>query len=100
MVLKSLTSELARGINLSQEQVIEAVGCIVNEQREASEKAEFLIAFAAKGESAEEIGFFAKALRSRAVEPPIDEQTRKLGILDVCGTGGDRMNTFNISTTV
>jgi anthranilate phosphoribosyltransferase len=47
-----------------------------------------------------EITGFARELRRRAVEPLIDAATRARQILDVCGTGGDRLNTFNISTTV
>ena len=48
----------------------------------------------------EEITAFARELRARCVQAPLDPGTRALEILDVCGTGGDRLNTFNISTTV
>src|SRR5208283_520898 len=60
----------------------------------------FLTALARKGETTGEIAGFARELRRRAIEPPIDAGTRGRQILDVCGTGGDRLNTFNISTTV
>jgi anthranilate phosphoribosyltransferase len=63
-------------------------------------KAEFLTALAAKGESTEELAAFAGELRGRATVVPLDDATRAGVILDVCGTGGDGLNTFNISTTV
>lgn len=64
-------------------------------------KAEFLIALARKGETIEEISAFARALREKSIVPPIDPLWRgSREILDVCGTGGDQVGTFNISTTV
>jgi anthranilate phosphoribosyltransferase len=48
----------------------------------------------------DEIAAFAGELRQRSVLPELDSATRAGEILDVCGTGGDRLNTFNISTTV
>jgi len=99
-VLDSLTKQLREAIVLSSEQVVLAVTHLVDEAVPASLKAEFLVAFAAKGETTEEIAAFARQLREKSVPLPLDAETRARDILDVCGTGGDRLNTFNISTTV
>jgi len=99
-MLETLTRELAAGRSLAAEQVHAAVGQLVDEQIAPAGKAEFLCALALKGETVEEIAAFARALREKSISPPLDAETRAREILDVVGTGGDRMNTFNISTTV
>ncbi|MEK9949388.1 MAG: anthranilate phosphoribosyltransferase, partial [Verrucomicrobiales bacterium] len=77
-----------------------AIDAMVREEHSAEQKAAFLTALAKKGETVEEISGFACGLRAMAVAPPIDRSLRDEAILDVCGTGGDHQNTFNISTTV
>jgi anthranilate phosphoribosyltransferase len=77
-----------------------AVEQLIQENVPLSEKAEFLSSFARKGETPEEITAFAMELRGRAVRPVIDDELRSREILDVVGTGGDRLSTFNISTAV
>ncbi len=99
-VLDNLTSQLAGGTALSPEQVTIAVAALVEEAVTVETKAAFLTALAKKGETTEEIAAFASELRERSVPVPLDVETRAHEILDVCGTGGDRLNTFNISTTV
>lgn len=99
-MLETLTSQLAAGRPLSDGQVAEAVDQLVSETVSAATKAEFLSQLAQKGETTEEIAAFARLLRDKAVAPPLDAKTRAGEILDVCGTGGDRLGTFNISTTV
>jgi len=73
---------------------------LIDQEVPAAMKAEFLTAFAQKGETADEIASFARELRDKSIPLPLDSETRNREILDVCGTGGDRLNTFNISTTV
>ena len=99
-MLEKLTNDLAAAKNLSDEQVLAAVGHLVSDSVSAASKADFLCKLALKGETVEEISAFARALREKSVTPPLDAETRSREILDVCGTGGDRLNTFNISTTV
>ena len=101
MTLDSLIVDLAAARHLSDEQAHLAVQEIVDENVPAALKADFLCHLALKGETVREIAAFAGALREKAIEPPLDPAWRNTHeILDVCGTGGDRLNTFNISTTV
>jgi anthranilate phosphoribosyltransferase len=99
-VLETLARQLADGQTLSAGQVRLAVGQLTDELISAHTKAEFLIALAQKGETPEEIAAFAAALREKSCLPPIEKNWRESReILDIVGTGGDRLGTFNLSTT-
>ena len=99
-VLDALTEQLTRRETLAPRQIADAVNALTAETIPAEGKAAFLSALARKGETVEEIAAFANELRARAIRPPLDAETRAREILDVCGTGGDQLGTFNISTTV
>ena len=100
-MLEKLSAELAARRHLSEDQIHSAVGQLIDGDVPAVTKADFLCQLALKGETMEEIAAFARALRARSIQPPLDPAWRETHeILDVCGTGGDRLNTFNISTTV
>jgi anthranilate phosphoribosyltransferase len=95
-----LTHRVREGHNLSRHEIGDAVEFLAAAEVGTECKAEFLVALSAKGETTTEIAAFAHALRERSIPVPIDPETRAHPILDVCGTGGDRLNTFNISTAV
>jgi len=97
--LQDFIFQVAAGRALSAAQVHDAIAELVREDVNAEMKADFLFALAQKGESLEEIAAFASVLRNRAVPVPLDAKTGSREILDVVGTGGDRLNTFNISST-
>jgi len=97
-VLEQLTRHLADARPLTDEQIRQSVERLADEKTSTDVKAGFLAALAKKGETPEEIAAFATALRDKSIQPPIDAETRSREILDVVGTGGDRLGTFNIST--
>jgi anthranilate phosphoribosyltransferase len=99
-MLERLTRQLAAATPLTDEQVRLAVERLVDEAVPVAAKADFLTHLARKGETTGEITAFARELRARSVQPVLDDETRAGEILDVVGTGGDRLSTFNISTTV
>lgn len=99
-MLDTLTQQLARAESLATAQVAAAVAELAAESVSVENKAAFLTALAKKGETPGEIAAFAHELRSRSIPVPLDPATRAKEILDVCGTGGDHLGTFNISTTV
>ncbi|HEV2435511.1 MAG TPA: anthranilate phosphoribosyltransferase [Verrucomicrobiae bacterium] len=98
-MLERLISQLIARRPLAGPQVCAAVEELADEKVPALAKADFLTALAQKGETPDEIAAFARALRDKSIPPPIDSAWREgHEILDVVGTGGDRLGTFNIST--
>jgi anthranilate phosphoribosyltransferase len=65
----------------------------------AEQKVDFLRALARKGETPDEIAAFVGEFLKLAVDPGIDATKAPGPILDVVGTGGDKLNLFNVSTT-
>ena len=97
--LPLLLHALARGADLNPSQIAEAVSALTDPRESDAAKAAFLRALRAKGETPAEIAGFAAALLARAVDPEIDPARLPGPMLDVCGTGGDRLHLFNVSTT-
>lgn len=99
-MLESLTQQLIAAQVLSADQIGQAIELLVDEQIPVTAKADFLTALARKGETHEEIAAFATALLKKSILPAIGQDWRDAReILDIVGTGGDRLGTFNISTT-
>lgn len=60
---------------------------------------EYLINIYERGETAAEIAGAASAMRDHLIPLPVHNDLKEK-IIDNCGTGGDKSNSFNISTTV
>lgn len=60
---------------------------------------EYLIELYERGETAAEIAGAASAMRDHLIPLPVHYDLKEK-IIDNCGTGGDKSNSFNISTTV
>ncbi len=96
--LEQLTSLLGAGENLQAAQVAQAARLLADGEVPRPAKQAFLTAFAAKGETADEVAAFAGAFREMAIDPGVGAWADRA--IDVCGTGGDGSGTFNISTAV
>ncbi|MCZ7661494.1 MAG: anthranilate phosphoribosyltransferase [Thermoleophilia bacterium] len=87
---------LARRQNLDRDTASEVLELIMGGQVGDTQTAAFLMGLRVKGETAEEIVGLAATMR-RLAEPV--EVGGDGPLVDVVGTGGDRLGTFNISTT-
>lgn len=96
--MQPLIEVLRSAADLTAEQVELAVSQLVSVEVTDDAKAEFLKALREKGESAGEIAAFARSMLARAIDPGIDPAKVDGPMLDVCGTGGDKLELFNVST--
>jgi len=93
-MIKEINLKLAEKKNLTQAEVEAAMKEIMSGQARPDEIAGFLMGLREKGETVDEITGAAKVMRENVIK--IKPKSGKL--LDTCGTGGDKSNTFNIST--
>jgi anthranilate phosphoribosyltransferase len=98
--MKALVDKLKAGVDLNSGDMAFAVTLLLSDQVEDETKADFLSALHDKGESAEEIAGFVELLMERAVDPMLNPAEFNGPMLDVCGTGGDGLDFFNVSTTI
>ena len=97
--MDALINEVQAKHDLNDRQVTAAVEFLLDESVDPAKKALFLEALAVKGEKADEIAAFVESLLDRAVDPEIGNLDLEGPTIDVCGTGGDRLHLFNVSTT-
>lgn len=93
MDTKSLLNKLVDGNNLSQKDSSFLLESMIAGQLTAAQSAAVLTSLRTKGESVDEILGFIQTMRKHMVK------INAPGAIDIVGTGGDGIGTFNISTT-
>ena len=96
--VKELVEKLRNDLDLTSGDIDLAVAQLLSDEVDDQLKADFLIALHKKGETAEEILAFVHPLMKRAVDPMIDPAQLPGPMIDICGTGGDGLSFFNVST--
>ena len=95
-MIKELAEQLSHGNNLTTDQMINVMGEILTGTQNDKDVAKFLKNLTEKGESDDELLAMLNKMEEFALHISPNCQGK---IIDVCGTGGDKLKTFNISTT-
>jgi anthranilate phosphoribosyltransferase len=92
--LRRVVLPLLDGRDIDAAGMEQAVAAIMDGRCDPAEIACVLTALRCRGESVPQLVGAARAMRARSLKIPC----RRRGLLDTCGTGGDSLHTFNIST--
>ncbi|HIE64596.1 MAG: anthranilate phosphoribosyltransferase [Nitrospira sp.] len=95
-MIKEVISKVVERVDLTEAEAEGAMREIMEGTATPSQIACYITALRMKGETVAEITGSARVMREKATLVRVDDPL----VVDTCGTGGDRMNTFNISTTV
>ena len=92
--MKKILNKLFEQQQLSKAEAKEVLIQMANEQYNASQMASFLTVYLMRPISVKELAGFREALLELAIKIDLSD----FNTIDLCGTGGDGKNTFNIST--
>ncbi|MEM7698301.1 MAG: anthranilate phosphoribosyltransferase [Verrucomicrobiota bacterium] len=98
-MITELTETIRSGAELDTAEISQLAESLLDESVDAASKADLLTALSVRGETAAEIAGLADEFLARAVNPGLGPEQADRPRLDVCGTGGDKLNLFNVSTT-
>lgn len=94
-----LRSVLDDGEALTQDDARALMQSLLEGEFSEHEMSALLSALHERGETAMELAGFSAAMRSASLRVPLTDDERD-ALVDTCGTGGDGLGTFNISTAV
>jgi anthranilate phosphoribosyltransferase len=94
-VIREGIQKLIEGNNLTCEESREIMDEVMSGKATNSQIAAFLTALRMKGEAVDELIAFASVMRKNCctIHPKVQGR-----LVDTCGTGGDKVKTFNVST--
>lgn len=94
-MIKEVIRRLVDGIDLTEEAAAEALRTIMSNEATNAQIGAFLTALRMKGESVEEMVGMARVMKDMCIKVDVESDRR---LIDIVGTGGDKLKTFNIST--
>jgi anthranilate phosphoribosyltransferase len=92
---KSILNKLINGENLSQEAMLATMRQVMGGELTSAQISALLVALRIKGETVDEIAAAATVMRELSSKVNIQDAAH---LIDTCGTGGDGIQTFNVST--
>ena len=94
-MIKEGIQKIIDGNNLTHEESGQIMSEIMSGKATNAQTAAFLTALRMKGETPEELIAFASVMRKNCcqIQPKVNGR-----LVDTCGTGGDKIKTFNVST--
>ena len=96
-MIKESIGKIIAGKNLTQQEAFDTMSEIMSGNATEAQIASFITALRMKGETIDEITGCAKVMRQFATH--VEMATSGIDVIaDTCGTGGDSLKTFNIST--
>jgi anthranilate phosphoribosyltransferase len=92
--MKQIVNKLLESLSLTRSEAKELMHGIANQELNESQMAAVLAAFIMRSVNLDELLGFREVLLELAIKPSLNDGD----VIDLCGTGGDAKNTFNIST--
>lgn len=94
-MFKQVLNQLLQSQDLSHDQMLAVMQQVMAGELDPIQISAFLIALRMKGETIDEIAAAATVMRELSTKVNVSDTTH---LVDTCGTGGDGIQTFNVST--